>query len=164
MDFQGECVMDTRWILGLASLVLSLTAYSKANECYRVTQIWDDSVLFVGMNNKGEVVGSRNTSERSDLAFWWRDGEFVALPPPLDTSQTAAIGINDRSDIVGYYTDNEQGLFHAVFLRRNGELTEIPGLSGGIQTVAYDINNRRQILAYSITASFAFQSFIWGAR
>jgi uncharacterized membrane protein len=147
-----------RLIVALASSLLSLAAQGKDAVCYRLTQLssgTEENFFVAGMNDKGEVVGGRDFR-----AFLWRDGQFADLPPPLDGELSGADGINDHSDIVGGYVD-EQFQSHAVFLRRNGKVTEIPALPGGQTPALLDINNRREILGGSFSSASGFQHFIW---
>src|SRR5688500_2360827 len=56
------------------------------------------------MNNRGEVVGTRGAPD-GQFAFVWRDGTFVDLQSRINptASYAEATGINDRSQIVGFY-------------------------------------------------------------
>jgi probable HAF family extracellular repeat protein len=89
----------------------------------------------VDLNNKGEVVGVFETS--GTHAFLWKDGEFIDLTPLLPSGSTEAVGINDKSAIVG----NSSSF---PFLLRDGQRTDIvvPGVIAGVNAV----NNRNQVV------------------
>ena len=55
-----------------------------------------------GINDKGEIVGTHKCGSGSVGAFLWSDGVFTAIDAPGAT-QTFAYGINNNTQIVGYY-------------------------------------------------------------
>jgi probable HAF family extracellular repeat protein len=65
-----------------------------------------------GCNNEGEIVGSFTDAAGAVHGFIWSNGRFSQFDAP-GSSQTAAFGvsgtfingINDRGDIVGFYSD-----------------------------------------------------------
>jgi uncharacterized membrane protein len=139
------CIRHLSAIALLLSL-LSLAAHGKNSPCYGLTRInqGDEENFFVSdMNDRGEVVGGS-----AFRAFLWRDGQFVDLPPPFDGSFpgiASLAAINDRSDVLGAYED-EQFQTHVVVLVR-GKIIEVRGPGDITSFAPLDMNNRREVLA-----------------
>ncbi|HWZ51560.1 MAG TPA: hypothetical protein VNW54_08850 [Granulicella sp.] len=73
-------------------------------------------------------------------------GQYTAIDVPFTgASNTTALGINDRGDIVGAYVSSDARI-HG-FVRRHGEFQtlDVP-FRGVVETQAYGINNRREIV------------------
>jgi uncharacterized membrane protein len=95
------------------------------------------------LNDQGEVVGARpDASGASSTAYIWRDGTFRDLPLPSLSSSAQAI--NDHSDVVGGYED-EQFQVHSFLLRR-GTIVSIEAVEPNRHAFVRDLNNRRQVL------------------
>jgi uncharacterized membrane protein len=108
------------------------------------------------INDKGEMSGLRPTPEGGTVAAIWRAGDVLdLLPSPLFG---AALGINDRSDVVAAFQD-EQFVNRSILWRR-GRITPITAVPGELAAEAYAINNRRQVLLRSIQQT-QVQQFIW---
>ena len=102
------------------------------------------------INNRGQVVGASDISADFRHAFLYSDGIMTDLGTLSGTNfnidgtvQTvsAAVGINDGGQIVGYShtNDNDGGPIHA-FLYNAGVMTDL-GTLGGSNSVAIAINN-----------------------
>jgi probable HAF family extracellular repeat protein len=153
----------TRFNLSMAILACSLTTSSVAapgDVHYRVTQIAGGTPVQAGdINDRGEVVGSVGDFFDS-RAFLW-DGRFIDLGPRIDPAAARAFasGNNNRSDIVGAFTD-AAGVNRGFLLRRGVERVPVevfPGASIGIA----DINNRRQVIGVTTDASGQERGFVW---
>ena len=112
-----------------------------------------------GLNDKGEVVGARpDASDAFSSAFIWRDGTFEDLPLPSQSSGAGAI--DDRSNVIGSYEDEEFQVH--FFLLRHGKIVPIEVAAPDAQVFASDLNNRRQVLVGVRQDPFAsLQYFIW---
>ena len=151
----------TRFNLSIAILACSIATSSIAapgNVRYRLTLL-DPSLTASAdvrdINNRGEVVGV----DGNGVAFLW-NGQLVALGPLLDPESpvSRAQAINDRSDIVGNYTDGI-GRTHN-FLLQGGAVNTIQVIGNGAVQPA-DINNRRQVVGTAFDAQFIQHGFIW---
>lgn len=85
--------------------------------------------------------------QRDWTAFLWRDGTYIDLHNAIDPSApaTEAVGINDRSDIIGHRID----VTLRPFLLRKGRRIDIQ---------AFLVNDRGQIVAVGRNAGAAFLS------
>jgi probable HAF family extracellular repeat protein len=58
----------------------------------------------LGINNRGQVVGSYEEAVPHTRPFMWEDGSYVALPElPWVHTTVRATGINARGDVIGLY-------------------------------------------------------------
>jgi hypothetical protein len=95
--------------------------------------------------------------------FLWDDGEFDTIDVP-GAAATAALGINNRRQVVGSYIDND-GAYHGFVRDRNGAVTtlpEAPGAdpaSGGTQPAS--INERGQIVGLAYDAQGGSRAFMF---
>jgi uncharacterized membrane protein len=153
----------------LALYAWSFAAPAQPPIAYRLeligTQLQNDQspqLVVSDLNDKGEVVGSRpDSSGAFNNAFIWRDGVFEELPLPGSGASSAG-AINDKSDIVGSYED-EQFQTHSVLLRRGNVVVPIEPAAPEAQAFARDLNNRRQVLVAVRPDPFARDPlyFIW---
>ncbi len=102
------------------------------------------------MNNRGEVAGVSDTQPGEygpAHACVWRDGRAYDLDTQ-NSDHSAAVGINDRGQVVGSVT-NPKDWQHAVLWDRGRMIdlnTQIASGSGWILDSAKSINNKGQIV------------------
>lgn len=108
------------------------------------------------INNHGQAVGACVSPDAVHACVWTR-AEVRDLGA-LGSGWSAAFGINDRGQIVGYSQTGE-GEIHAV-LWTDGEMIDL-GTLGGELSVAFRINDRGQVLGSSTTASGESHLFLW---
>jgi probable HAF family extracellular repeat protein len=81
-------------------------------------------------------------------------GVFTTIDHPDAVAESAALGINNRGQIVGFYVDAE-GVVHG-FLLEDGAFTTIDHpdapLESGAGTAAFGLNNRGQIVGFYLDA------------
>jgi len=125
----------------------------------------------VAINNKGVLMGS---SSQGDVGFynntvgWTWDGEsysFFTVPGASGSGYgfgTSPLGINDRGQVTGYYTD-DLGLWHG-FLKNRSNITtfDVPGAD---LTEPFGINDDGDIagIYYILSPTFQEQGFIYHA-
>ncbi len=143
----------------MAGLLLCVAATAAhAEVSFRLAPIEDPanvSLTYVnGLNNKGEVVGFVETT--GVRAFLWRDGTYTDLVNRIDptSGQTEAMGINDRSRIIGHRNDRTP----RAFLLRNDRRFDIE-VEPGVPSIMYAINNDGQILGKSGPRAFILHGF-----
>jgi probable HAF family extracellular repeat protein len=129
----------------LASLFCAASAAVHAAPGYRLVPLDDGKSRtdIFGLNNRGVVVGMRNTGSGTH-AFSWRAGTFTDLHDAVDpsVSYTQATGINDLGAIVG---DKWNGAEFEGWLLRDGAVSPLT-VPGGSQLFPFDINNAGQII------------------
>ncbi len=114
----------------------------------------------IALNNQGQVVGVADTASGGPDAFLWQNGVMTDLGVLPGDVGSAALGINQKGQIVGISGPSGTGfgsgdifLTHAV-LWENGQMidlqTKIPAGSGWTITEASGINDRGQIVAQGI--------------
>jgi probable HAF family extracellular repeat protein len=96
------------------------------------------------INDRGQVVGSMQTSNGT-RAFIWERGTLTELPS-LGGNSDAAFGINDWGDVVGKSSDG--AVDHAVLWDGHGvvDLGVNELFGAGTYSIAMAINNRREIV------------------
>ena len=145
----------------LASLMalglLATSAVAAPPVRYEVTLIEGPLVgglTATAMNNRGEVVGTRGAPD-GQFAFWWRKGQFVDLQSRIDpaASFAEATGINNRSQIVGFYLDPATGTFRGFLIDRSST-SEVLGPPGAEGVFLGPINDREQIIGSFFDSNF----------
>ena len=111
-----------------------------------------------GINNLGQIVGYLSGSEYH--GFIYNQGVFTYLDVP-GAQRTYPTGINDKSQIVGYYVDG-MGQAHG-FLFVNGAFNpfEVPYPVGSNGTHPQDINNPGQIVGTYWTPQGESRGFLF---
>jgi probable HAF family extracellular repeat protein len=119
-----------------------------------------------GVNIKNEVVGYYSGTQDQRLhGFLFHGGTYTTLDYPGRTRKTFAQGINDSSEIVGFFQAADFTI-HA-FLDQNGVFTQLD-FPGGLNTIAHAINNAGDIVGIYDDAShkqhgFLYQGGTWTA-
>jgi uncharacterized membrane protein len=151
-------------VVALMSCVASFAASAQAPTSYRLTQIWkrlldpgheNDEFEVTDINDKGQISGYRIDSPTTTGAFIWRNGQFENVNPAADAHFSWAFGINDWSEVAGFYvtltSDGSQGYFW-----RNGRA--VPVAPNGEPAQVIHLNNRRQVVLRSETSGV---NYIW---
>jgi probable HAF family extracellular repeat protein len=127
------------------------------------------SSLALFLNAQGQVVGYYVDETRTRRGFIWSDGEFtpIDIPQCSPTSGTpcagpggtAAVGINDRGQVVGFYGDADH--HRKGFLLSDGVFTTIDAASDpdGL-TNAQGINNAGVIVGFYANADGTSHGFV----
>jgi probable HAF family extracellular repeat protein len=112
------------------------------------------------MNDRGEFVGRGSWGPGLEGAFFYREGELIALGDLSESRHTTPRAINECGQIVGQsdigYVERPWGYSHIghAFLYNNGRMTDlntlIPANSGWELIYATDINNHGQIVGYGV--------------
>ncbi len=144
-----------RW-LGLIAAALLWSSLASAEVSFRLTTVENpdapnESMVVIGFNNKGEVVGY--VESIGIRAFRWKDGVYtdLALAAGSSSNEMEATGINDRSIIVGHAGSGAPRAFRF----RNDQL--IPVHVTGESVSLYGINNRNQIVGRADGVHFLWQ-------
>lgn len=138
-----------------------LHGYSKRGDTYkRVEAPGSQRALPLGMNNRGQIVGSflsPSGSATVSHGFIFTNGALKTLDltpkdsPLFGLVDTVATGVNDSGHVVGY-SQYLHGPASSGFLFVNGTITaiDVPGAS---ETYAEGINNRDDIVGYFKTSA-----------
>lgn len=109
------------------------------------------------INTEGDIVGCEHDTDTMQTmhGILRDDGKVRRFPTPASMNN----GINDRGDIVGYYTDMMTGFAHG-YLLKNGASTLID-FPGAVNTSAWDINNPGQIVGTYSKKDGSAHGFLW---
>jgi probable HAF family extracellular repeat protein len=130
--------------------------------------VWQDGQLTMlgpgcasGINELGQVVGSRPTPAGQSRAFLWEQGTMTDLPTP-DGSNSGANAINEKGQIIGYLSSCSAAGGGDSAMWEDGKVTCL-GTVGGASNFVIGINNRGQIIGGSLAGSTPFQlrPFLW---
>jgi hypothetical protein len=117
--------------------------------------------LAQGINNKDQIVGFYKNYPPSggviNHGFLYSGGQYIPLDDPssnlnkigdsnTDNFGTAAMGINNKGNIVGYYFDNRD--LAKGFILSNGNYTTIDDPLGVGGTFALGINNKDEVVGF----------------
>jgi probable HAF family extracellular repeat protein len=105
-----------------------------------------------GINNHADVVG-----DSLGHAFLYSGGTMTNLGT---LGQGVASAINDKGQIVGYYSTNTQANYDRGFLYNGGIVRDL-GTLGGTYCVARGINNSGQIVGNSWTTNGSSHAFLY---
>ncbi|MEO8020196.1 MAG: hypothetical protein ABI769_20495 [Pseudomonadota bacterium] len=149
----------------LTLLLGTSTIPAVADPGYRLVPVADAGTADVAvydLNQRGELVGTRSIAGVT-RAFRWRAGQFTDLHDLIDaaSSYTQAVGINDRSTIVGDDYTNES---FTGFLLRGTQLSPLTVVAGESQVYPLDINNRGQIIVDSYGGAHSGSFLVDGAN
>jgi probable HAF family extracellular repeat protein len=114
----------------------------------------------VGINNRGEIVGSFGDAQGRLHGYVLRNGTFTTLDfPAQGVNSTVAKGINDRGAVAGFYVINGDSIHGFVWDR--GEFTQVDAPNANI-TYLHGINNRGQVVGHSREDIHALaHGFLW---
>jgi len=109
------------------------------------------------INSEGDIVGCEHDTDtmKTMHGILREDSEVRRFPTPASMNN----GINDRGEIVGYYTDLTTGISHGYLLKKgSSRLIDFPG---AVNTSAWDINNRGQIVGTYGVKDGSAHGFLW---
>lgn len=117
------------------------------------------STFVTGINNAGAVTGYFGSDPTPAYPFFslqpfvYSAGSYTLLDNPAAVGGGIALAINDRGDVVGYYTDT--ALRRRGFLYADGVFTPL-GNPGNAESFAVALNNARQVVGYGTAPPEAF--------
>ena len=109
------------------------------------------------INDGGQIVGITHGPERH--AFFWNDGEAIALRALPGDGGSHAYGVNNSGQVVGW-SGSLSGRIDAVLWQGN-ETILLEGLNNDHGSTALDINNRGQIVGYSESDDGDWSAVLW---
>lgn len=125
----------------------------------------------LGLNNRGEVVGTAALRSGAERAFLWRGGMMIDLGTVAGFEHSLAAAINDRGTIVGSaenrpgYTGYDPPLQTTPWVREGGTMAPIQVSFSTARAV--DVNNRGQIAISGLMSTVGAgskttaQSWVW---
>lgn len=128
------------WLSGIpASACPSEYEYEMA--CAPPCGTFKSAAVGLDINEAGDIVGFATGLCYNDKAFIWKAGSpnIQFLPMPPGTSSSRAYGINDKGQIVGYYSN--PGNATKGFMIDNGVFFDMGTLPGGNWSEAYAVND-----------------------
>jgi uncharacterized membrane protein len=152
----------------LVLVLFSAVALARPPQYYRVTAVPypvvpDGGTQITGANNRGEFVGYHfSETDFIQRGFYWRDGQYTWLNDLVapGTPYMEVGGINDRSEIVGWYSDPVSQFYKGFLLDRHS-VRVIDGPAGAQYVFLNTINERGQILGASYDAEGIESRWIW---
>jgi probable HAF family extracellular repeat protein len=115
-----------------------------------------------GINNHGLVIGNTFDANFTHADGWtWNGSQYSFFDVPgadPTTGGTITYSVNDRGQIVGYFTDSN-GDFHG-YLKTGSIFTQID-FPGGSQTIAYGINDAGVVVGRYVDSADVRHSFLW---
>lgn len=121
------------------------------------------------VNDLGHVAGHSETVRGAWVshAFLWKDGQMHRIgDEPGDRTISRAFGINNSSQVVGDFAEDEPGqgvsdLPREAFLWTQGSRQALGVLPGHVASSALSINNQADVVGWSSTAQGATRAFLW---
>jgi uncharacterized membrane protein len=157
------------FIAAVALGCASITSHAQSAPTYQLTFIGSrlpselEPLGITDLNDEGEVVGARPSSDAGLSAFVWRNGVFRDLRPLLGNPPSSAIlGSNDKSAMIGWYEEerNNPDTLH-FFLLNRGKVTLIETPPPLTVFSPFDINDRGQVVLAATDAEFFQHYFLW---
>jgi probable HAF family extracellular repeat protein len=125
-----------------------------------------DSQAF-GINDSDQVVGTSQVAGYSTShAFLYDESattkmkDLGILGGTYNYSNSQALGINNKGQVVGWSAADDIGHQHA-FLYKDGVMKDLGTLGGGSNSWAYSINTSGQVVGYSHTSSGEYHAFLY---
>jgi probable HAF family extracellular repeat protein len=124
-----------------------------------------------GLNDKGEAVGSTGDCDNTAApaatailtgkrAVLWENGVPRDLGNFGGKGDTVAVGINNRTEVVGASAAGDENLHGFLWSRENG-MEDIGAIAGDTDGLPSSINNGRQVAGASCDADFNCRAFLW---
>lgn len=115
--------------------------------------------LALGINDSGTIVGRTFDAAYRSSAVAWQNGHARLLDTPTPFTQSVAIDVNNRNQIVGYATQDN---LDQALLWEDGQARVLDPIAGDRGAAAYDINEAGQIVGFSILPSGnEFRAALW---
>jgi probable HAF family extracellular repeat protein len=120
-----------------------------------------------GLNDKGEAVGSTGSCDHvaapasngllsgPRAVLWQNNGVPLDLGRLGDEGDTLAVGINNRTEVVG------SSAFRGFLWTRESGMVDVGTLGDDVLGAPSSINNSRQITGASCDADFNCRAFLW---
>jgi probable HAF family extracellular repeat protein len=144
--------MKSCYVVFVAFLVLTLATAVSA-QSYQLTDLGGDFGAAMGINDLGQVVGFTRVHLYSHAFLWSKTTGMVNLGT-LDGTDSAAIAINNRTEVVGNSGTS------AFLWTPSAGIRGLPSLGG--QTYANGINNAEQVVGASyLPDGQTYHAFIW---
>ncbi len=119
------------------------------------------AIAFYGINSAGAAAGwCTSTVTGLYEGFVYSGGKFTTVNFPKST-ETQAIGINDKGHVVGLYVDSA-GAQHG-FVKKGTKYTSID-VKGDSSTEAWGINNADQMAVFAISSAGSYESFVYNGK
>jgi uncharacterized membrane protein len=113
------------------------------------------------------IVGSSNSTVGRRAVMWERSqfGEFTirSLEPPFVSSAGEAVDVNDRGEVIGFYSNSSGPQMETALLWQGDEVTVLPPLDRAAADGARpeSINDRRQIVGSTHFGSGQTLATLW---
>jgi hypothetical protein len=143
--FPVVSINDRRMVTGTYSPIdAPLTGFALLDRFLHPIDFADwQSVILLGNNDRGEIVGLLSRSDR-EIGFRYSRGAITSISVPASLSTTPR-DINDRGDIVGVTTLLMDFRTHG-FLLSGDQFTLIEGPEGATGLNVFGINDRREVV------------------
>src|SRR5262245_24571782 len=142
----GVCLVTALTLQSFGSVVAAQTAESTSSPSYTFVVVnipdQDDNLGgtdVIGINRRGEIVGTSDDSVRSFLLSNFRYSEIAC--PGVGASQNFAVSINQHGDIAGFCR-------LSAFVKPMRDPYVILDFPGAFLTSGRGINNERHIVGY----------------
>ena len=130
-------------------------------------RVADDGSLArrIAINDRGQVVGTREGGSRRPRAFLWANGRMSYLSLPRRATESHAFAINGGGQIVGTY---EIGVTTHASLWQSGQMIDLGflGMDDGRGTgaMAFGINDRGAVVGWSWHFMDTSRAVVWTQR
>jgi probable HAF family extracellular repeat protein len=117
------------------------------------------SSIAIGINDNGTIVGRTFDAAYQSSAVVWQNGQTRLLDTPAPFTQSVAIDVNNRNQIVGYATQDN---VDQALLWEDGHALVLAPIAGDKGAAAFDINDAGQIVGFSVLSSSGeFRAALW---
>ena len=123
------------------------------------------------MNDKGEIIGGTGTCDNTSSsingplsglhAVLWENGVPRDLGNFGGEGDTVAVGINNRTEVVGSSAAAPSNGLHGFLWSREDGLGDIGAIDADANGLPSSINNSRQIVGASCDEAFNCRAFLW---